>query len=201
METTRFSSRGSRDGSAPSIFSLDSPCSVRREDFFPLLLICLGSGRVIRPDRCSLSSNTLQLMFLRPPSGLNQDHARQISREICSRVAEGSEAMIWRISSMSSRVRDRPQIESGKSARMIPPGSQAILPEDFIRNVPRQKLLQIRRGTIVPGAGIQIILEIRLDIEIVPGRRLQGRHGGCQQFAAPLGASAIVILASQGGRS
>lgn len=79
---------------------------------------------------------------------------------------------------------------------MLPPGSHSILPDDHIRNVPRQELLQVRRGTIVAGAGIQVILEIRLDIQVIPGRRLQDRHGGRQQFAAPLGVDAVVVLAS-----
>jgi len=42
-----------------------------------------------------------------------------------------------------------------------------------------------------PGKSAPGLLRDQIDIEIVPGRRLQDRHGGCQQFAAPLGASAI----------
>jgi len=136
LETTCCSSKGSNDCNGPVMFSLGSPRSVRRENLKPLPFLFLGSGKVIRCERCSRSSSTLQLMSLNAPSGLHQDQARQTSRAIRSRLAKGSAAMIWRISSMSSDLSDWPQMVSGKSARALPPAGHAVLPDNLVRNVP-----------------------------------------------------------------
>jgi hypothetical protein len=50
---------------------------------------------------------------------------------------------------------------------MFPPGAHAIFPYDLLRNIPGKIPLQIRRRSIVPGTGIQVIPEISLDIQVM----------------------------------